>query len=100
MAGRLTCSDKDVILAPHNRQQVGRHPGELKVVVRANLVVTKQPLGDQRFIFAGSPDEIKADIAATREFGAAELFFDPTFSPDGRSVDGFLSGMAKMWERV
>jgi probable F420-dependent oxidoreductase len=81
-------------------QQAGRDPGELKVVVRANLVVTERPLGDQRFIFTGSPDEIKADIAATREFGAAELFFDPTFSPDGHSVDGFLSRMAKIRELV
>ncbi|MFQ5880787.1 MAG: LLM class F420-dependent oxidoreductase [Dehalococcoidia bacterium] len=81
-------------------QQAGRDPAEVEVVVRANFVVTEQPLGDQRFIFTGSSDEIKADIAATRELGAAELLFDPTFSPDGTSVDGFLSRMEKMRELV
>ena len=81
-------------------QQAGRDPAEVEVIVRAHPVVTEEPLGDQRFMFSGSPDEIKADIAATRELGVAELFFDPTFSPDGASVDGFLSRMEKMRELV
>ncbi len=79
-------------------QQAGRDPAELEVVVRANLMVTEQPLGDPRFISTGTPDQIKADIAATRELGVAELLFDPSFSPDGVSVDGFLSRMEQMKE--
>ncbi len=79
-------------------QEAGRDPAELEVVVRANLLVTEQPLGDPRFICTGSPDQIKADIAATRELGVAELHFDPSFSTDGVSVDGFLSRMEQMKE--
>ncbi len=47
-----------------------------------------------------NPDEIKADIEATRELGAAEIFFDPSFSPDGESVEGFLSRMEQIREMV
>ena len=79
-------------------QEAGRDPAELEVVVRANLEVTEQPLDGQRYICTGSPDQIKADIAATRELGVAELHFDPSFSPDGVSVEGFLLRMEQMRE--
>lgn len=81
-------------------RQAGRNPDELEVVVRANLMVTDQPLGDQRWIFAGSVNEIKADIAATRDLGVAEVVFDPTFSPDGASLAGFLSRMEQIRQLV
>ncbi len=77
-------------------REAGRDPDELDVVVRANLLVTQEPLGDQRYICTGSPDEIKADIAAAREIGVAELHFDPSFSPDGTSLEGFLKTMEHM----
>ena len=77
-------------------QEAGRDPAELEVVVRANLEVTEQPLGEGRYLCTGSPDEIKADIAATRELGVAELHFDPSFSPDGNSLEGFLKTMEQM----
>ena len=79
-------------------QEAGRDPSEVALVVRANLLVTDEALGEDRWIFTGSTDQIKADIAATRELGAAELFFDPTFSPDGASVDGFLTRMEQIKE--
>ena len=77
-------------------QEAGRDPAELEVVVRANLMVIEVPTGDQRYMCTGSPDEIKADIAATRELGVAELHFDPSFSPDGVSLKGFLKTMEQM----
>lgn len=77
-------------------QEAGQDPAKLEVVVRANIVVTEEPLGDQRSICTGSPDEIKADIAAAREIGVAELHFDPSFSPDGTSLEGFLKTMEQM----
>ncbi len=64
--------------------------------MRANIEVTEEPLGDQRYIGTGSPDEIKADIAAAREIGVTELHFDPSFSPDGTSLEGFLKTMEQM----
>ena len=79
-------------------QEAGRDPSEVALVVRANLLVTDEALGEDRWIFTGSSEQIKADIAATREMGAAELFFDPTFSPDGVSVEGFLSRMEQIRE--
>lgn len=79
-------------------RQAGRNPEEMELVVRANLVVTERPLGDQRWIFSGSLDEVKADIAASRDLGAAEIFFDPTFSPQGTSLSGFLATMEQMRE--
>ncbi len=79
-------------------QQAGRDPADLEVVVRANLLVTDAALGEDRWLFTGSSEQIEADIAGTRELGADELFFDPTFSPDGVSVDGFLTRMEQMKE--
>lgn len=79
-------------------QEAGRDPAELAVVVRANVVVTEEPQGDERFMFLGSLDQIKTDIAAIRELGVTELHFDPSFSPDGVSVDGFLSLMERIRE--
>ena len=81
-------------------KQAGRDPADLDVVVRANIVVTDQPQGEGRFAFVGSEDEIKQDIVSMQKLGATELFFDPSFSPDGASVDGFLSRMEKMWNLV
>ena len=81
-------------------KQAGRDANDVAVVVRANFTLTDEPLGDERFIFYGSADEIKADIAGVRELGAAELFFDPTFSPDGATVEGFLSSMERIRELV
>ena len=79
-------------------QQAGRDPNELEVVVRANILVTDEGLGEDRWIFTGSSEQIKSDIAATREVGVAEIHFDPSVSPDGVSVDGFLSRMEQMRE--
>ena len=79
-------------------QQAGRDPAELKLVVRANFNVTGQPLGDGRGTFYGSLDEIKSDIQATKALGADDLCFDPTFSSDGTSLNGFLKTMEQMKE--
>jgi alkanesulfonate monooxygenase SsuD/methylene tetrahydromethanopterin reductase-like flavin-dependent oxidoreductase (luciferase family) len=79
-------------------QQAGRNPDELEIVVRANLMVTDSPMGDERFAFAGSKDEIKSDIEACREMGALEVGFDPSFEDEGQSVDGFLERLEQMRE--
>jgi len=79
-------------------EQAGRDPNEIDVIVRLNLMVTDAPLGDDRFIGTGSPDQIASDIAAVREFGASELHFDPTFSEAGLTLDGFMSTLEQMKE--
>ena len=77
-------------------EQAGRNPSTLSMVVRANVDVTNEPLGDQRGIFTGSLDQIKLDIQATKDLGADELHFDPTFSSDGTSLEGFLKSLEQM----
>ena len=74
----------------------GRDPAALEVVVRANLTITPQTLGADRWIFNGSLDQIKSDIEQVRAMGTNELFFDPTFSPDGETDEKFLACMERM----
>jgi probable F420-dependent oxidoreductase len=76
--------------------EAGRDPASLAIIVRANLLVTPRPLGADRWIFTGSLAQIEADIAGVRELGADEVFFDPTFSPDGETLDAFLACMERM----
>ncbi len=68
------------------------------MVVRANVDVTNEPLGDQRGIFSGSLDQIKSDIQTTKNLGADEMHFDPTFSPEGTSLEGFLKSLEQLKE--
>jgi hypothetical protein len=74
-------------------REAGRDPATLELVVRANLHQTREPLGEDRPPYYGTLDQIRADVRATEEMGAAEIFFDPTFSPDGESLSGFLRTM-------
>ena len=78
----------------------GRDPSSLQLVVRANLEVSDEPLGKNRWSFAGSVDQMKEDIEACRDVGADELFFDPIFSRDADSLDRFLKRMEQMREIV
>jgi len=71
-------------------QAAGKDPASLELVVRANLMITTQPLGKERGIFSGAPEEIESDIKAVRTLGATELFFDATFSTGTRSENDFL----------
>ena len=77
-------------------QESGRDPSALKLVVRANVLVTPQSLGDQRQPFYGSLDEIKSDIQATRDIGADELFIDP----QGTAADVYLEVMEQMKDLI
>ena len=61
--------------------------------MRANICETPEPLGKDRFVYHGSRSQIVADLVATRDLGVTETFVDPTFSPAGESLDGFLSSM-------
>lgn len=76
----------------------GRDPGAIELVVRANLWVTDEPLGDDRFIFTGSMDQIRADVAGVRAAGASELTFDPSFDPAVTSAEAFVAGLDTWWD--
>lgn len=68
----------------------GRDPASVEVVVRANLSFTPQPLETEHWIFTGTLEEIKTDVAAVRALGASEVFFDATFSPGVRTESDHL----------
>ncbi len=68
----------------------GKDPASVELVVRANLSIAQAPLGKDRWIFSGTLEEIKADIAAVRTLGASEVFFDAAFSPGVRTENDYL----------
>jgi probable F420-dependent oxidoreductase len=63
-------------------RQAGRDPAKLQMVVRGNSY--------------GSPEQIKAEIQATREAGADEMFIDPFFAPTVTSVEAVLRSMEQI----
>ena len=76
----------------------GRDPSEVHLVVRANLHLTEQPLGPDRFVFTGSLQEIAEDVHASRDLGATELFFDLTFTTGGATLDSLFEHMERLFE--
>ena len=78
-------------------KDAGRDPSSLSLVVRANLEkITEKPLGKARAIFSGTFEQIKEDIAACRQIGAHEIFFDPTFMPGAQSLERWLALMEQV----
>lgn len=78
--------------------EAGRDRADLEVVIRANLNCTEEPQGEKRWPFSGDDAQLADDIAAVKEFGATELLFDPSFSPDTTSMDAYLRRMERMRE--
>ncbi|HZQ70276.1 MAG TPA: LLM class F420-dependent oxidoreductase [Terriglobales bacterium] len=74
----------------------GRDPAKLSMVVRANLIVSEKPREGERPLFFGSLEQVKEDIAACREIGAHQIFFDPTFSPGAQRLDSWLRLMEQV----
>jgi len=60
---------------------LGRDPGALEMVVRANVCLSDEPLGGDRSIFTGSIDQVVQDTVAARSIGATEVLFDVQSSP-------------------
>ena len=77
-------------------KEAGRDPSALRMVVRANLEITDKPLGKGRFIFSGTLDQIKEDVAGCAGIGAHELFFDPAFMKGGQEIDRWLPLMEQI----
>lgn len=77
----------------------GRDSAALELVVRANLFITPQPVGNNRWIFSGTLAQIRDDVGAVRALGASEIFFDATFSP-GMKAEGDFLRVAEEMRRV
>lgn len=78
----------------------GRDPAALKLIVRANLIISDKPGGKDRWIFTGNWDQIKEDVEGTKKLGAEELFFDPYFSSEGQDINKVLPLMEKLRKLV
>jgi len=72
-------------------KEAGRDPGAISMIVHAGVFVTDKALGKDRTIFTGSLEQIADDVRDCAKIGAEEVFFDPTFAPDGQSLDRWLS---------
>jgi probable F420-dependent oxidoreductase len=77
--------------------EAGRDPSSLKLIVIGHAEFHPEPLCEDRQIFAGSAEQLEADIVATRRLGADELIFNPLFSPDIGSTEDLLSRMEQLW---
>lgn len=74
----------------------GRDPATLEVIVRANVRVTPKAITGQRWVFSGSLEQIKEDVGRVRELGVSEVFFDPSFSPDGLAPETYFQTMERL----
>jgi alkanesulfonate monooxygenase SsuD/methylene tetrahydromethanopterin reductase-like flavin-dependent oxidoreductase (luciferase family) len=63
-------------------EEIGRDPATLRVVVRANVPITAEPLGDDRPYLGGSPRQIAEDVAALEGTGVDHVLFSNTADVD------------------
>ncbi|HEY4608962.1 MAG TPA: LLM class F420-dependent oxidoreductase [Ilumatobacteraceae bacterium] len=74
----------------------GREPDDMQLVVRANVKIFDEPLGNDRPSYWGSMDQVAEDIEATRSTGAKEIVIDVQSNAGSASelidlTDGLLS---------
>lgn len=77
-------------------KEAGRDPLSLRMIVRANLEISVKSLGKDRMLFNGTLEQIQEDLLACKRIGAHELFFDPTFSGEAQTLEGWLALMEQM----
>jgi probable F420-dependent oxidoreductase len=56
-------------------REAGRDPAALRVVARANVPITREPLGEDRPFLGGSPGQIAADLAGLEGSGVDHVLF-------------------------
>jgi probable F420-dependent oxidoreductase len=74
-------------------KEAGRDPSSLQLIVRGNVLLSDQPLGQDRAPFSGTLSQVKDDVKACRDIGAHEVFFDPTFTSGAQSLQRWLQIM-------
>jgi alkanesulfonate monooxygenase SsuD/methylene tetrahydromethanopterin reductase-like flavin-dependent oxidoreductase (luciferase family) len=71
--------------------EAGRDPAPLTVVVRANVPITREPLGDGRPFLGGSPRQIAEDLARLEPAGVDEVLFSSIAARDLATEVGLLA---------
>ncbi|HEV8573978.1 MAG TPA: TIGR03619 family F420-dependent LLM class oxidoreductase [Dehalococcoidia bacterium] len=79
-------------------KEAGRDPSKLQLIVRANFSISPEPGPEGRFIFTGSEEQIKQDIADVGEMGADEVHFDPTTGAQGETAEGWFESIERIRE--
>ena len=69
----------------------GRNPAGLTVVVRANVPLSREPLGDGRPFLGGSPGQIAEDLARLEPAGVDEVLFSSIAASDLETEVGLLA---------
>lgn len=77
-------------------REAGRDPGRLELVVRANVRFTRKPIEGARPPFAGTAEQVHADVEASRALGAAALIFDVQFAPGSDTIEGMLARLEEV----
>jgi probable F420-dependent oxidoreductase len=72
-------------------EQAGRDPAALTVVVRANVPLTREPLGDGRPFLGGSPRQIAEDVARLGPAGVDQVLFSSIAARDLETEVGLLA---------
>jgi probable F420-dependent oxidoreductase len=76
----------------------GRDPGELELVIRANVTLLDRALPEEgRYSFVGSLEQIAQDVAGLRAMGADEVHFDTQFSPGVDSLGDHLAMAERLY---
>jgi probable F420-dependent oxidoreductase len=78
--------------------EAGRDPRALAMIVRSNVMFSDKSQGADRAIFTGTPEQIQADIAATRQLSATGLFFDVQFSPGIDTTRAYVEKLDQLWK--
>ena len=72
-------------------EQAGRDPAALTVVVRANVPLTREPLGDRRPFLGGSPRQIAEDVARLVPAVVDQVLFSSIAARDLETEVGLLA---------
>src|SRR5262244_1327408 len=78
-------------------KDAGRDPSALTLIVRANVEIHNTPIEKERGDFTGTLEQIADDVKTTQKLGAAEIVFDPQFSPGVETARDIIARMEDLW---
>ena len=78
----------------------GRDPSSLELVVLANVELTDSALGDDRWSYMGTWEQVDEDIAACKEMGATEVIVNVLFSHNVSSASDYMRAMERARKSV